>query len=64
MSGRASGAFRRRAPVGAVDRILAMSTSTLIASSVWSRLLLAVGLNAVVWLAVAWALDWFGVVTW
>ncbi len=41
-----------------------MTTSALIASSVWSRLLLAVGINAVVWLAVAWALDWFGVVTW
>ena len=64
MSSRASGASRRRAPAGPVDRILAMSTSALIASSVWSRLLLAVGLNAVVWLAVAWALDWFGVVAW
>ena len=41
-----------------------MTTSTLIASSVWSRLLLAVGLNAIVWLAVAWALDGFGVVAW
>ena len=64
MSSRASGASGRRTPVSLVDRILAMSTSTLIASSVWSRLLVAVGLNALVWLAVAWALDWLGVVTW
>lgn len=45
-------------------RILAMTTSALLGSSVWGRLLIAVALNALVWLAVAWALDWFGVVTW
>ena len=54
----------RSAPDHSLDRIVSMATSALIASSVWSRLLLAIGLNAVVWLAVAWALDWFGVVTW
>lgn len=47
-----------------LDRIVSMTTSALIASSVWSRLLLAIGLNAVVWLAVAWALDGFGVIAW
>jgi hypothetical protein len=59
-----SGAAGRCAADHAFDRIAAMTTSALIASSVWSRLLLAVAINAVVWLAVAWALDWFGVVAW
>jgi|GEM_PF-6328864 len=59
-----SGAAGRCAPDDTFDRIAAMTTSALIASSVWSRLLLAVAINAVVWLAVAWALDWFGVVAW
>jgi hypothetical protein len=41
-----------------------MTTSARIASSVWSRLVLSIGLNAIIWLAVAWALDWLGVVVW
>lgn len=41
-----------------------MTTSALIGSSVWGRLCIAVAFNALVWLAVAWALDWFGVVSW
>jgi hypothetical protein len=47
-----------------IERTSAMNTSSSIGASVWSRLALAVTLNAVVWLAVAWALDWFGVMTW
>lgn len=60
MTGAAGGA----PPPRTLDRISGMTTSALIASSAWTRLLLAVGLNAVVWLTVAWALDGFGVVTW
>jgi hypothetical protein len=59
-----SGASGRCAPADTHDRIASMTTSALIASSVWSRLLLAVSINAVVWLAVAWALDWFGAIAW
>ena len=51
-------------PAAASEPGVGVKTSSPIGASVWGRLAVAVGFNALVWLAVGWALDWFGVISW